>query len=263
MSTSFPVGDVRVRFAGATHMGMKRDHNEDALYLPEQERLCLVADGMGGHASGEVASTLSIATIVDYFRATADEVGPTWPFSTDRVTRIEERRLGAAIRLANARILEKARSDARYQGMGTTVVAAYFGETGAFVAHVGDSRIYRLRDGVLDQLTEDHSLLSEYIALGRVTAEDAANFPQKNVIVRALGMREMVRADVRRVDLRVGDVFLLCTDGLSGMIDDAAIRAILLAVSDVDRVCAELVDAANRAGGADNVTVAVARVEAA
>lgn len=261
MSTSFPVGDVRVRFGGDTHVGMRRTHNEDSLYMPESERLCLVADGMGGHASGEVASRLAIDTIVEHFRTTEQQAPPTWPFPLDWGVRRDQKRLGAAIRLANLRIMEESRANPKFQGMGTTVVAALFVEEGVHLAHVGDSRIYRLRDGQLEQLTEDHSLYAEYVALRRADAGNEGAFPQKNVLVRALGMREFVHVDQRTEGLQMGDLFVLCTDGLSGMISDDAIRAVVVEEKDMDRACERLIDAANRGGGHDNITVALARVE--
>lgn len=249
-----------MRLAGETHVGMRRQHNEDALHLPVGERLCLVADGMGGHASGEVASKLAIDTIVDYFRETAADASPTWPFPVDWGTRGESKRLGAAILLANLRILEESRADQRYQGMGTTIVAAYFGDSGVFFAHVGDSRIYRLRNGALQQLTEDHSLFSEYVKLGRAQGNEE-NFPQKNVLVRALGMRDSVHVDIHPDQIALGDVYLLCTDGLCGLVPDETLRSILLQEQDLHKACDRLIAAANAAGGPDNITVAIARVE--
>jgi serine/threonine protein phosphatase PrpC len=220
MSTSFPLDGMRVRFAGDTNVGMKRAHNEDALYLPEFERLAIVADGMGGHASGEVASRLAVETIAGFFRTTQDEQQLTWPFKMDRGHRYDINRLVTSIKLANLKIHEQAQRDPRCHGMGTTVISALFLEDALIVGHVGDSRLYRQRDSRLDQLTEDHSLLNDYIKMKHLSPDEIAAFPHKNVIVRALGMRDTVQVDIHVDVPRLGDTYLLCSDGLSGMISD-------------------------------------------
>jgi len=165
MSTSFPLDGMRVRFAGETNVGMKRNHNEDALFLPESERICVVADGMGGHASGEVASQIAINTISEYFQDTAEEQELTWPYKMDRGFRQNINRMVTAIKLANLRICEEAQENSERRGMGTTVVSSYFLDDTLIIGHVGDSRVYRLREGLFDQLTEDHSLLNDYIKM--------------------------------------------------------------------------------------------------
>jgi PPM family protein phosphatase len=263
MSTSFPLGSMRVRFAGETDVGRTREVNEDHLYLPDVERLCLVADGMGGHASGEVASRVAVDAVVEYFHNTADEAPVTWPFRVDFDHHLAERRLRAAVQLANRRVWEAAGKDEKLRGMGTTMVACLFTDHEVMLAHVGDSRAYRVRDGTIEQLTEDHSLFSDYVKLGRLEAHSASEFPHKNVIVRALGMKPSTRIDLRREPLRQGDLYLLCSDGLPGMVADEDIRAIVAQDSDLDAVAAALIAAANAAGGADNITVALARLEAA
>jgi protein phosphatase len=252
---------MRVRFAGESDVGRTREVNEDSLYLPEEERFCIVADGMGGHASGEVASRLAVETAVDYFRNTAEEPPVTWPFLVDFDHHQAERRLRAAIQLANRRVFEAAERDPHLRGMGTTMVACVFTEHEVLLAHVGDSRAYRIRNGVIDQVTEDHSLFSDYVKLGRADANAAGDFPHKNVIVRALGMKPSTRIDLRREPLRLGDVYVLCSDGLSGMIGDEDIRQIVTQEPDLDHAASLLVAAANAAGGADNITVALARLE--
>jgi serine/threonine protein phosphatase PrpC len=261
MSTSFPMDGMRVRFAGETDVGMKRTHNEDYLYLPDEERLVIVADGMGGHASGDLASRLAIDTLVDFFRATQDEPDITWPFLLDRDNRLHENRLVTGVKLANLKIFEAAQRNARFRGMGTTIVACFFCDDHVLVGHVGDSRVYLLRDGKLRQLTEDHSLLNDYIKMKRITPDEVDRFPHKNVIVRALGMKETVAVDILHDEPQVGDIFLLCTDGLSGMVTDDDLGKLVLAEKDLDRCCERLIEAANTAGGADNITVALARIE--
>lgn len=263
MSTSFPLDGMRIRFAGETNVGMKRAHNEDALYLPESERLAIVADGMGGHASGEVASKLAVETIAGFFKATQDEQQLTWPFKMDRGHRYDVNRLITAIKLANLKIHEQAQRDPRCHGMGTTVVSTLFLDDALIVGHVGDSRLYRRRQDGIEQITEDHSLLNDYIKMKNLTPDEIAAFPHKNVIVRALGMRDTVQVDVHLETPRLGDVYLLCSDGLSGMVSDEEIADILSRDEDLDRICEELVTLANRHGGLDNVTVIAARVERA
>lgn len=261
MSTSFPMDGMRVRFAGETDVGMKRTHNEDYLYLPDEERLVMVADGMGGHASGDLASRLAVDTVVDFFRATAEEPAVTWPFLLDRENRQHENRLITGIKLANLKIFEAAQRNPRFRGMGTTIVSCFFCEDLVLVAHVGDSRVYQMRNGTLRQVTEDHSLLNDYIKMKRISPEEVDRFPHKNVIVRALGMKETVAVDIIREQPQVGDVYLLCSDGLSGMVIDDEMRKILESEKDLDRSCEKLIELANGKGGVDNITVALARLE--
>jgi PPM family protein phosphatase len=263
MSTSFPLDGMRVRFSGETHVGMKRNHNEDSLHLPVDERLAIVADGMGGHASGEVASKMAVDTIVEYFRDTAEEQPLTWPFKVDRAARADVTRLVTSVKLANLKIFEAAARDPQCKGMGTTVVTTLFLDDKVIVGHVGDSRVYRVRDRLIEQLTEDHSLINDYIKMKRMTQEEAASWPHKNVIVRALGMKETVQVDVYCETPRLGDVYLLCSDGLSGMVSDPGMADIVDAEHDLDRTAERLVEEANGNGGIDNITVILARIEPA
>ncbi len=252
---------MRVRFAGETDVGMKRTHNEDYLYLPDEERLVMVADGMGGHASGDLASRLAIDTIVEFFRATAEEPEITWPFFIDRDDHLHENRLITGVKLANLKIFESAQRNSRFRGMGTTIVSCYFCEDLVLIAHVGDSRVYLVRNGAIHQLTEDHSLLNDYIKMKRISPEEIERFPHKNVIVRALGMKETVAVDIIRQKPQVGDVYLLCSDGLSGMVTDDAVLKVVQSERDLNRTCEKLVEFANNNGGVDNITVALARIE--
>jgi protein phosphatase len=261
VSTSFPLDSMRVRFAGDSHVGLTRAHNEDALHLPVDERLAIVADGMGGHASGEVASKMAVDTVVEYFKETAEEQTLTWPFKVDRGGGADVTRLVTAIKLANVKIHEQAQRDPACKGMGTTIVSALFLDDHIIVGHVGDSRLYRLRAGTMAQLTEDHSLINDYIKMKRMTLEEASTWPHKNVIVRALGMKEAVQVDVRTDQPHLGDVYLLCSDGLSGMISDEAIQSIIDAEKDLDSAAEALIAAANEAGGKDKITVVLARIE--
>ena len=253
---------MKLSYAGQTHVGMRRTHNEDTFFLMQEENLYIVADGMGGHSSGEVASQLAVETVANFFRATANDDEVTWPFKMEKERGYEENRLLTGVKLANLRIYEAAQRDQRYRGMGTTIVGALFTEDGLFMGHVGDSRGYIIRDGEIQQITEDHSLLNDYIKAKKLTQEEIDNFPHKNVIVRALGMKDSVQVDILRYEVKTGDLYVLCSDGLSGMINDETIRDLTLENgADLNQVCAKLIDAANQAGGTDNVTVAVVRVD--
>jgi PPM family protein phosphatase len=254
---------MRVLFAGSTDVGLKRAHNEDAYLLLPEEHLFCVADGMGGHASGEVASRIAVEEMAEFFRVTGADDEATWPFKQDPARGYDENRLVTAVKLANLRIFERAQADARLKGMGTTLVAAYLPRDAAtlLVGHVGDSRVYLVRDGAIRQLTEDHSLLNDYLKTRALTPEEIAAFPHKNVIVRALGMKGVVEVDVVREELRDGDVVLLCCDGLSGMVPDARIAEIVRGhPGNLRAACAALVAAANASGGVDNITCVLVQV---
>jgi protein phosphatase len=253
---------MRLSSAGRTHVGMKRTHNEDSLRLLREENLFIVADGMGGHASGEVASQMSVETLAEFFRATAEDDEITWPYKMDKGRKYEENRVINGIKLSNRRIFESASRDARLKGMGTTIVVLFFVNGLAYIAHVGDSRIYRFRDGQLKQLTEDHSLLNDYIKMKNLTPEEIEAFPHKNVIVRALGMKETVQVDVAHDVPQPGDIYLLCSDGLSGMVHDDEMAELLRADGDdLDVKCQRMIDRANEHGGTDNITVILVRYE--
>ncbi|QAT87293.1 protein phosphatase 1 [Corallococcus coralloides] len=254
---------MRIEVAGSTHVGMKRNHNEDNYLVLPEENLVVVADGMGGHSSGEIASRIAVDELGEFFRLTSKDQDATWPFKMDKQRNYDENRLATGIKLANARIFERATVDTKYKGMGTTIVSVHFAENGVYVGHVGDSRVYFFRGGVLQQVTEDHSLLNDYLKAKKLTPEEIENFPHKNVIVRALGMKEQVQVDVTRVDPLENDVFLLCSDGLSGMISDAQMQDILSRTPELEKACGQLIDLANAAGGNDNVTCVLARYHAA
>src|SRR3954471_12191344 len=231
---------MRILHAEKTDVGMKRDNNEDNyLVLPEQN-LFAVFDGMGGHAAGEVASAIAANEVKEFFRLTAADEEATWPFKAERERSYDENRLLTGIKLANARILEASEEDGgAKRSMGTTAAVVHFVErngTGpnALVAHVGDSRVYLFRDGALQRITVDHSLVEEYLRLGKITEEQAKNFPQKNIILRALGQQKVVEVELRAVDPRARDVFLLCSDGLSGMVADEAMQSILASTPALD-----------------------------
>lgn len=254
---------MKIRYAAKTDVGMKRTHNEDYFSLIEDEQLFIVADGMGGHASGEVASKLAAETIGEFYQRTKDE-DATWPYKMDRSLSYIENRLVCGIKLANFRIYETSNRDVRYKGMGTTVVSSLICGDKIYVAHVGDSRCYRIRQGRVEQITRDHSLLEDYKeAKPDMTEEEQRNFPHKNVITRALGMRDTVQVDIRPHQVMDSDIYIMCSDGLSGMVEDPAILQIVLGAKSLERAVAELVDTANRAGGADNITTLILQCVAA
>jgi protein phosphatase len=252
-------GSLRIEVAGETNVGMKRTHNEDNFSIIEESGLYIVADGMGGHASGEIASKMAVDAVREFFALTANDPERTWPYKMDRSKGYEENRLITGIKLANLRIFESAQRDPRQRGMGTTIAALFAVENGVYLAHVGDSRVYRMREEKLEQLTEDHSLLNDYIKMKRLTPDEIANFPHKNVIVRALGMKDTVKVDTRLEQPRAGDIYLLCSDGLSGPVADLEVLDMLLTTGDLKTAASRLIAKANENGGPDNITVVLAR----
>jgi protein phosphatase len=245
--------------AGETNVGRKRNHNEDNFGIMVEYGLFMVADGMGGHASGEVASKMAVDAMQDFFAQTQDDPERTWPYKMDRSKGYEENRLITGIKLANLRIYETAQREAKKRGMGTTFVGIFTANDGVYVAHVGDSRVYRFREGRLEMLTEDHSLLNDYIKMKRLTPEEIANFPHKNVIVRALGMKDTVKVDTRFEVPQLNDLYVLCSDGLSGPVSDHEMAQILTEHQDIQVATSKLIERANENGGPDNVTCVLVR----
>jgi protein phosphatase len=227
---------VRTRSAVFTHTGKKRRHNEDA-YVCEPP-LFAIADGMGGARAGEIASGLAAAALK------AGEVDGSG-----------EERVVALIQEANRSVYERSSADAEVAGMGTTITVALVGDVGVTFGHVGDSRAYALRDGELEQLTDDHSLVAELVRAGKLSAEEAEHHPQRSVITRALGTDPDVDVDAFTVEARPGDVFMICSDGLTDMVGDEEIVQILERRDSLDDAARALVSRANDAGGQDNITV--------
>jgi protein phosphatase len=253
---------MRAIAAGLSDVGLQREHNEDSFAILSEHELYVVADGMGGHRAGDVASRMATETIVEFFRATAAE-DVTWPFHFDARLSEEENRLMTAIRLANRQIVEQSSRSREHHGMGTTVVGCLFSPTKGkmFIGHVGDSRAYRVRGGVIQQMTRDHSLINDYLlAMPELTEEQRSELP-KNVITRALGMQEQVTVDLQSDDAQNGDLYVLCSDGLSGMVEDDEIRQIVTETDDLQEACRRLIAAANENGGEDNITAVVVRVD--
>ena len=249
---------VKIAAYGLTDVGRQREHNEDSLALVPEQGLFVVADGMGGHQAGDVASALATKLIADFFQTMSGE-DATWPSSFNRTLSEEENRLVTGVNLANRRIFEQSRNINAYNGMGTTVVTALFSErrSRVYIGHVGDSRAYRLRAGTIHQITRDHSLYNE--PFPNMSESERQELP-RNVITRALGMDGSVAVDLNSDDLLVGDVFLLCSDGLSGMVSDEQMLAIVGSNGDLQTACMALITAANEHGGEDNITVILVSV---
>jgi serine/threonine protein phosphatase PrpC len=226
-----------------TDTGLQRRANEDSLLA--RSPLFVVADGMGGAQAGEVASRLAVES---FREGLGDPASP-------------EQRLAEHALAANARIYELSQSNAEQAGMGTTLTAVYVGEEEIAIAHVGDSRAYCLRDGELLRLTDDHSLVDEMIREGRLTPEEAEEHPQRSIITRALGPEETVEVDTRSFRARAGDVYLLCSDGLTSMVPESRLAEILRAHPRLRNAGEALIAEANRAGGRDNITVILLRLE--
>jgi protein phosphatase len=258
---------MQILHAAKSDVGMKRDNNEDNLLVFPEQNVFAVFDGMGGHAAGEVASSIAATEVREFFDFTGKDEDATWPFKGARERSYDENRAVTAIKLANARIIEQSEQDGAKKNMGTTAVMVHFVERHgagprALVAHVGDSRVYLFRAGQLQRITIDHSLVEEYLRMGKITEEEAKHFPQKNIILRALGQQKQVDVEINVYQPQPGDIFLLCTDGLSGMITDEAMQAILVKQSgDLEAATKKLIDTANANGGVDNVTVILAQYQ--
>jgi protein phosphatase len=234
---------------------MRRAHNEDCFGILEDDALVLVADGMGGHAAGEIASGLALEEVANFYHKAVNDPDLRLPFDTGAELTQIEKRLVCGVALANLRIFE-ASSDRNRKGMGTTLVAAAVVGNTVAIAHVGDSRAYRVRDGEIARLTRDHSLLEQFKEINpQMTREEEANFPHKNVITRALGLAEAVEIDIKTHEFRENDKYLLCSDGLSGHLPDEEMLELLKDADDLTLTAEELIARANRAGGNDNITV--------
>ena len=239
--------------AAVSDRGRKRPSNEDAFGYSIEHGVFLVCDGMGGAAAGEIASSLAVDEVMRLFSDRAAEV--PLEFVIDQ-----------SVAAANEAIYSRSQVNQKLSGMGTTLVAVVVDERHVRVVNVGDSRCYRLRGGQLEQITQDHSLVDEQVRLGRMTPAEALRSPLRNVITRALGTQNRVTADVFELDAEAGDLFLLCSDGLTRELPDAKIEQLLAAgmrAGDValPDLCVELVDAANHAGGGDNITCLLVRVD--
>ncbi len=251
----------KFRSAARTDVGMKRDHNEDSFLVNEDIGLYVVCDGMGGHAGGETASRLAVQTIEKELISAKLRIDD--PFSAK--ASLPESPLAGALREAVegacAAVFRSSRAHPELAGMGTTCISLLVQGDHAIVGHVGDSRAYLVRDGQVWQLSEDHSLVNEQVRAGLLTEEEAKHSRLKNIITRSVGFEEDVLVDVVGVETRSGDKFLLCSDGLSNLIDNDEIRDALVQ-TELDQVPEMLIQLANSRGGDDNITViAVHRIE--
>lgn len=252
----------KIAFASATHQGLVRNNNEDSIAFDDGLGLLVLADGMGGHNAGEVASKIAVDTVLSTVRATM-ALGALLP--TDSGHTAEAGLLRDSVQLAHGTIRKEAGTKPQYQGMGTTLIACMLQDDRMAAAHVGDSRLYRFRDNTLEQLTHDHSLIEEMVARGFYTLEEARKHIKKNMITRALGNdQEKLEVDLLDEPLNVGDILLLCSDGLTDMATDAQIGALLrIQAASLQAKANALVQLALRGGGKDNVSVVLAQVEKA
>jgi len=252
---------LRVEYAALTDVGRKRSHNEDSFRCAGDDNLFLVADGMGGHNAGEVASAMAVDLVTQFYADARRDSPVHWPFTQSRDEQHQADTLNIAVQYANLRIFESARENSDRRGMGTTFVGALVAHRAAWVAHVGDSRAYIVRAaGSIEPITIDHSLLEEYRRTRPdLTDEQLKKFPYKNVITRALGMKTDVSVEMHRHEMHPGDVLVICCDGLTGMVRDEDIARIVRAHEDLNAGCRELVAAANERGGVDNITVVLVR----
>lgn len=249
----------RIEAVGKTDVGRVREHNEDDLGVFPELGLFFVADGMGGHRSGDIASRLAVAAMRELFEQTASRPDEPLPFPIDERKSHEENRLVCAVKLANRRLLELVARERVYSGLGSTIAAASIFDGRAQIAHVGDSRVSLLRDGRLRALTRDHTLINDYMSfVPALTPEEIEKIP-KNIITRAIGMNDQMVVDSSSTPLSDRDVLLITTDGVHGLLEDAHM-AMLLIEHPPATAAEKLIDAANRAGGHDNATCVVVRV---
>ena len=255
---------MQLSWAVRTDPGLRRSSNEDSYCTRPDLGLFIVADGMGGHVAGEVASRLAVETIQTFIAETAGaDKNRTWPFPFEPTVSLEGNRLKAAFRLANRQIANAMADSADLRGMATTASAVLTGSTTACVGHVGDSRVYVLKDGALAQVTDDHSWVEEQVRAGTMTSSAARQHPWRNVVTRALSGGADPEIDIVELSPKIGERFLLCSDGLSGVVSHETMAEIVGSSGDtLERICERLVAAANAGGGPDNITVLVIQIDA-
>lgn len=250
---------MEMEFGARSDTGRVRENNEDSFRLAPELGLFVLSDGMGGLASGEVASRLSVETVVEHCRdASTDSSLPLVGERIDGISKASNR-LASAIRLANQVVHEAAQRNGTEGRMGATLVAVQFDEERMRIAHVGDSRIYRLRGSALEQLTRDHSFVAEQMRQGRMTAQEAGSSTLQSVLIRAIGVDPEVEVEVTDELVMEGDAVLLCSDGLTRELSDEQIAEVLGESGDAQQAADTLVDLAKQAGGGDNITVIVLR----
>jgi len=252
-----------IQACGISDTGRVRKTNEDKFISDPEFRLFAVADGMGGHSAGEVASRLAIETVTGFIRRSANGTEFSWPYGLDKTLSFDGNRLRTAVHLANRKVFRTAESSDDYDGMGTTFVGMLVNDGRVSVAHVGDSRVYLWRDGRLSQITEDHSWVGEQVRAGVLSDADARRHPWRNVVTRALAGGDDPQVEVSDIEVKTGDRILLCSDGLSGVVAPEKLETIVGQSSSLQDTCQALIDAANAAGGPDNITVAMLKVDVA
>jgi protein phosphatase len=253
---------MKFQFAGATDVGRVRDHNEDYFAIVPEQNLVVVCDGMGGHAAGEVASRIAVETICRIFDTGDLKLfnREEFHYPNDEISRSGKLLLGA-IATANQRVFDAGNRRSEMAGMGTTVVACCFHDGGVSVCHAGDSRVYLLREGKLQQITTDHSWVNELMQQYNLTEEESKSHVNSNVITRALGTKQEIKIDISERLLQVDDLLLLCSDGLSGMIENDLLEKTALTLrEEPQQLVGRLIELANENGGTDNITVSVASV---
>jgi serine/threonine protein phosphatase PrpC len=250
-----------IKSAALSDVGKKRKANQDRYLENSKTGLYLVADGMGGHAAGAEAAQLTVTTIDDFIRPADVSQEISWPFGYDIQMSFERNVLRTALLLANLRVCHTAELTEHLAGMGSTLVAVWIRGNGAFWAHVGDSRLYLLRSEQLQQLTEDHTLVQEQLKQGIITSEEAKTHSLRHIVTRSVGNRDHFTVEVKEQPLEAGDLLLLCCDGLTDKVETEELRRILLNGEDLEATCRALVDAANNAGGDDNITVVLLRYD--
>jgi PPM family protein phosphatase len=247
---------MKISYQALTDVGRKRKGNEDSHFVNPEQNLFVVADGMGGHAAGEVASRIAVESINEFICLTGGDEEITWPFGLDENISYDGNRLKTAIRFANKRVIEATREKTEYEGMATTVAAILVDDTVANLGHVGDSRVYLFRGGGVRQLTSDHSWVNEQLLSGVISADQARSHPLRNVVTRALGGKADLQVEMQVHKIEAGDVLMLCSDGLTTMLPDEEMGQLVKEAGEDLREAAEsLVAAANDRGGEDNITV--------
>ncbi len=238
---------MKLQFCAKTDIGLRRNNNEDLFFVDEKQGLFIVADGMGGHAAGEIASQIAVETVYQSLQET-DQDNP-------------EKQLKQAIEQANRAVEQAANGNKAWQGMGTTLTILLLQQQQGYLAHVGDSRIYRLHNSQFEQLSDDHSLVGEQIRQGILTPEQAKVSTLGNILLQAIGMTPELDICQKSIPLTAGDRFLLCSDGLTGMVTDTEIEEILKRPDKLNSLCNTLVEKAISAGGKDNITVVVLQID--
>jgi protein phosphatase len=249
----------KIEIFGLTDVGRVRDHNEDSIGDNADLGLVVLADGMGGHRGGEVASAITVSTILETLAGKLNKIKPGGIDETTGYS-LQSAAVHDAITKANENVFTSSHENAQYHGMGTTVVVLLFYDDRFTVAHVGDSRLYRYRDGELEQITNDHSLMQELIDRGFYSAEQAENSLNRNLVTRAVGIEESVQVDVHEDVTYPDDIYLLCSDGLTDMVDDDVIKNTILENSEnLEKIAPELIRLANESGGKDNISAILAK----